>query len=75
MLAHLLRRCRELGAGRLWLEVRESNATARSVYERLGFVAQGVRPGYYPAPHGRRESAVVMSMEIGAPTGAGDALD
>ncbi len=75
MLAHLLERCRELGGERLWLEVRESNATARGAYERLGFAAQGVRPGYYPAPHGRRESAVVMSLEIGAATGDGDALD
>ena len=75
LLAHLLQRCSELEAHRLWLEVRESNATARSVYERLGFVARGVRPGYYPAARGRRESAVVMSLDTGAPGGEGDALD
>lgn len=29
------------------LEVRTSNATAIRLYERLGFVGEGVRPGYY----------------------------
>lgn len=29
------------------LEVRTSNATAIRLYERLGFVSEGVRPGYY----------------------------
>lgn len=75
MLAHLLRRCSAFGAERLWLEVRVSNVTARSVYDRLGFVTQGVRPGYYPAAAGQRESAVVMSLGTGASTGSGDALD
>ena len=66
MIAALVRRCREDAAQQLWLEVRESNARARSIYTRLGFVQQGVRKGYYPAPFGRREDAVVMSLKIGA---------
>ena len=32
------------------LEVRESNAAARHLYERLGFVDAGRRPGYYRDP-------------------------
>lgn len=32
---------------RLVLEVRAGNVPARSLYERLGFVADGVRRGYY----------------------------
>ena len=38
---------------------------ARAAYRRLGFVEMGVRPGYYPAARGKRETAVVMSLEIG----------
>ena len=49
---------------RLWLEVRESNDDAREVYRRLGFAQVGRRKGYYPAPDGRREDAVVMSMDV-----------
>ena len=64
MLARLIGRCRRVGARKLWLEVRESNAGARTAYRRLGFVEAGVRPGYYPAAHGQRESAVVMSLAI-----------
>ena len=54
----------------LWLEVRESNAEARDAYRRLGFTPVGARKGYYPAPEGRREDAVVMSLDVGRDDGA-----
>jgi [ribosomal protein S18]-alanine N-acetyltransferase len=66
MIDALIAHCRERAAHALWLEVRQSNARARAIYTRLGFVQQGVRKGYYPAPLGRREDAVVMSLRIGA---------
>ena len=82
MIERLVELCRRDGAERLWLEVRESNAGARQAYARLGFLERGLRPGYYPAAHGQRESAVVMSRTIDAQgsgsldaAGAGDALD
>ena len=75
LLAELVRLCRRKGAERLWLEVRESNAQARDAYRRLGFAAVGRRKGYYPAPEGRREDAVVMSLDVGREERSGDALD
>jgi ribosomal-protein-alanine N-acetyltransferase len=69
MIAELIALCRAHAAQKLWLEVRESNARARSIYARLGFVQQGVRKGYYPAPFSRREDAVVMSLRLGADDG------
>ena len=69
MIAALIGLCREQAAPALWLEVRQSNERARSIYARLGFVQQGVRKGYDPAPFGRREDAVVMSLKIGARDG------
>jgi ribosomal-protein-alanine N-acetyltransferase len=66
---------RRLGLRQLWLEVRESNAPALATYHRLGFATIGRRAGYYPAAHGRRENAIVMSLPIDAPGKAGDALD
>jgi ribosomal-protein-alanine N-acetyltransferase len=75
LLADLTDECRRAGAERLWLEVRESNAGARAAYARLGFRPMGVRPGYYPAARGQRESAVVMSLDIDLREGPGDALD
>jgi [ribosomal protein S18]-alanine N-acetyltransferase len=36
-----------VGARRVYLEVRPSNVVARAVYDSLGFVQTGVRPGYY----------------------------
>ncbi len=54
----------------LWLEVRQSNAPARRLYESHGFAQVGLRKGYYPAGQARREDAVVMSLRL---DGAGDA--
>ncbi len=52
------------GAEWLWLEVRVSNARAAAVYAAHGFRQVGVRKGYYPAGHGQREDAVVMSLHL-----------
>ena len=42
-----------------FLEVRESNAAARRLYEGLGFQAVGARPGYYDNPP---ETGIVMRI-------------
>ena len=76
MIDALIPLCHEHAARELWLEVRDSNERARAMYLRLGFTAVGVRKGYYPAPFGRREDAVVMSLKIGAAAQeANDALE
>lgn len=36
------------GLQHMTLEVRESNLTAQHLYQKLGFIKAGVRPGYYP---------------------------
>jgi ribosomal-protein-alanine N-acetyltransferase len=48
----------------VWLEVRESNARAMAIYRRYGFRTIGRRRGYYPAPAGRREDAIVMGLTL-----------
>lgn len=59
------------GAKTLWLEVRQSNARAIRVYEAHGYHRVGLRRGYYPDGHGKREDAVVMSLNLEAtPAGA-----
>jgi ribosomal-protein-alanine N-acetyltransferase len=75
MMSRLTALCGGAGSHRLWLEVRESNAAARAAYGRLGFHEKGTRPGYYPAAHGQRESAVVMSLILDSDRQAGNALD
>ena len=52
------------GAQWLWLEVRASNLRAQQVYEAHGFRRVGERKRYYPAGHGQREDAVVMSLPL-----------
>ena len=39
------------------LEVRASNKAAISLYEKLGFVNEGIRPGFYTSP---KEDAVIF---------------
>jgi len=53
----LIQKAWEAGAEAITLEVRESNAAAQKVYERCGFVSEGVRPNYYEDTH---EGAVIM---------------
>ncbi|HEX4749799.1 MAG TPA: ribosomal protein S18-alanine N-acetyltransferase [Bryobacteraceae bacterium] len=47
-------------AERVFLEVRESNAAALTLYRKLGFLEVGRRPKYYHAPD---ETAIVMHMK------------
>lgn len=56
------------GARCLWLEVRASNTTARALYAAHGWQAVGLRRGYYPDTATRREDAVVMRLDLPAPT-------
>lgn len=62
--AFLLTRALELGAGRgaerVFLEVRRSNAAARGLYERFGFVTAAVRRDYYADP---REDALLLARD------------
>ena len=53
----LIQKAWDAGAEAITLEVRESNAAAQKVYERCGFVSEGVRPNYYEDTH---EGAVIM---------------
>jgi ribosomal-protein-alanine N-acetyltransferase len=55
---------RAQGAQWLWLEVRVGNHRAQQVYEHYGYRRVGERKSYYPADHGRREDAVVMSYKL-----------
>lgn len=57
MLADLLCRAEKKGVSSVFLEVRESNAPARRLYEKLGFEAVGIRKNFYEKP---AENAVIM---------------
>lgn len=46
------------------LEVRPSNARAKVVYERYGFVTIGRRKAYYPDVGNTREDAIVMRFTL-----------
>jgi ribosomal-protein-alanine N-acetyltransferase len=52
------------GAEWLWLEVRVQNLRALGVYEAHGYRRVGLRKDYYPASHGKREDAIVMSLRL-----------
>ena len=63
--AHLIRAlaraARDQNASRIFLEVRESNAAARRLYEKCGFALTGRRPSYYAAP---REDAILYALSL-----------
>lgn len=49
------------GVHAAWLEVRVSNDAARTMYASAGFVATGVRRGYYRRPP---EDAIILRREL-----------
>lgn len=50
MLGHLLSEAKKKGIRHFTLEVRENNVPARALYEKLGFVCEGIRPNFYRNP-------------------------
>lgn len=58
LLTELIRLAAAAGTEKFFLEVRESNAAARALYDRLGFVKTGVRRNYYEEPE---ENAILMA--------------
>ncbi len=59
LLAHGLLDVEKEGAALAYLEVRQSNLGAQALYQRFGFVVDGVRPHYY-VDNG--EDAILMSL-------------
>jgi ribosomal-protein-alanine N-acetyltransferase len=57
----VVRRVRERGAQELFLEVRESNVGAQSVYLERGFSMIGRRRSYYSSP---TEDALIMRLRV-----------
>ena len=61
LLAHLEREAGEKGVEKIFLEVRESNLGARSLYENNGYQLISTRKRYYSSPV---EDALILQKEI-----------
>jgi ribosomal-protein-alanine acetyltransferase len=64
LVSEFLRIGRDRGGARVYLEVRESNHSARRLYERLGFAEAGRRKSYYQAPD---EDALILRFTFPQP--------
>jgi ribosomal-protein-alanine N-acetyltransferase len=60
LLSELLQQGRLLGIENFTLEVRVSNMAAIHIYEKLGFIKEGIRPNFYEKP---REDAWIMWLK------------
>jgi len=58
----LIALARSMDIKSMTLEVRVSNAPARTLYEKCGFVCAGIRPRYYA---NNREDACIYWLEMG----------
>ena len=63
----LLKAARAAGVREVFLEVRADNDGAQAMYDSLGFVGIGVRPGYYQPDD---VDALVMKLELTRPSPA-----
>jgi ribosomal-protein-alanine N-acetyltransferase len=61
LLSAALEEFRTRGVSRVFLEVRESNATGIGFYAKHGFAKTGIRRGYYHQPE---EAAVLMERKL-----------
>ena len=57
----LFEHCEPQGVIKYFLEVRESNNAAISLYEKYGFVPVGISKNHFSAP---RENAILMNLEL-----------
>ena len=64
LVGQLLEQARQSGVTSVLLEVRESNAAAQRLYEKLGFSEVGRRPNYYREPP---EDALLLKISISFP--------
>ena len=63
LIGGLERAGRNAGAKRLFLDVAESNAAARQLYQTTGFTEFGRRKGYYTTPDGV-EDAIQLRKDV-----------
>lgn len=63
LLSGLINTARVEQVSALFLEVRESNQNARSLYHKWGFNEIGLRKNYYPSKQGR-EDAIVLARQF-----------
>lgn len=57
----LVQRARDLNGSFISLEVRPSNLAARSLYESLGFLPEGLRKNFYQKPV---EDGLIMTLRL-----------
>lgn len=62
LLGHALDHAQRLGAERMFLEVRPTNAPALKLYRDFGFSMIGTRRGYYPDDNGREDALVLARL-------------
>jgi ribosomal-protein-alanine N-acetyltransferase len=61
LVSEFLHQARSRGGSEVFLEVRESNATARALYEKWGFSEYGRRKQYYQGPC---EDALILKFSF-----------
>ena len=65
LLNQFLAQAKELGATKIFLEVRAKNIAAQMLYMNAGFIEINRRTGYYPSASGfGYEDAIVMSKKL-----------
>ncbi len=60
----LRRAAHRAGASRMFLDVAVSNAAARQLYSRAGFIEIGRRQSYYTLGNGTREDALLLALVV-----------
>lgn len=64
LMADMETHCRAQHVEEIFLEVVDTNAPARGLYDACGYAVKGARKDYYNGPNGTKVSAVVMAKTL-----------
>jgi len=72
LMEEMFREAKARGAGRITLELRQSNCEAGALYRKFGFASEGVRKGYYGGGDG---AALILWADLAGNGKTGDGND
>jgi len=64
LMAEFIHEARRKSLSKVFLEVRESNFVAKSMYDKFDFEQIGLRQNYYKGKDGQRSSAITLALDL-----------
>ncbi len=64
LVSHSISELKKGAANVMFLEVRDDNLAAQTLYQKLGFIQTATRANYYALPDGTAKDAIIMRLPL-----------